>query len=307
MSPKQGVAAVAIPPLQSSLKDDSMTNQDRRHRSWDPYANALTEKAKAICEEALQDQFDERQRRSATGSRRSSKERPTVEALICDVVAHTIADVHSLDLSIALSNEALTGKKASAINRGVQDRLKDLQATGWLNVELGKNYGEAKRSILKAGDKLLLRMKELGVTIDDVGRHSSHAEDLVELRGPKRESDGSREILRLPNTPETQQLKEQVKRLNECFASARIDQVSTEHPSIDIHRRSVRRYFLDGSLECGGRLTGPAFWLSVEKVRRRSGLLIDGEPTALPHRGGPPVMLVRRFPRSGVHAATSSQ
>ncbi len=28
---------------------------------------------------------------------------------------------------------------------------------------------------------------------------------------------------------------------------------------------------------------------------------------ALPHRGGPPVMLVRRFPRSGVHAATSSQ
>ena len=29
--------------------------------------------------------------------------------------------------------------------------------------------------------------------------------------------------------------------------------------------------------------------------------------TALPHRGGPPVMLVRRFPRSGVHAATSSQ
>ena len=28
---------------------------------------------------------------------------------------------------------------------------------------------------------------------------------------------------------------------------------------------------------------------------------------ALPHRGGPPVLLVRRFPRSGVHAATSSQ
>ncbi|MEZ6001930.1 hypothetical protein [Hyphomonas sp.] len=29
--------------------------------------------------------------------------------------------------------------------------------------------------------------------------------------------------------------------------------------------------------------------------------------TALPHRGGPPVLLVRRFSRSGVHAATSSQ
>jgi enoyl-CoA hydratase/carnithine racemase len=28
---------------------------------------------------------------------------------------------------------------------------------------------------------------------------------------------------------------------------------------------------------------------------------------ALPHRGGPPALLVRRFPRSGVHAATSSQ
>ena len=29
--------------------------------------------------------------------------------------------------------------------------------------------------------------------------------------------------------------------------------------------------------------------------------------TALPHRGGPPVLLVRRFPCSGVHAATSPQ
>ncbi|HBH89769.1 hypothetical protein [Ponticaulis sp.] len=257
-----------------------MTNQDRRHRSWDPYANALTEKAKAICEEALQDQFDERRRRSANALRKTNREKSTVEALICDVVAHTLADAHALDLSIALSNEALTGKKAPAINRGVPDRLKDLQATGWLKVELGKNYGEAKRSTLKAGDKLLLRMKELGVTIDDVGRHSSHAEDLVELRGAKRESDGSREILKVPDTSETQRLKEQVRRLNECFAAARIDQVSTEHPSIDTHRRSVRRYFLDGSLVCGGRLTGPAFWLSVEKVRRRSGLLLDGEPIA---------------------------
>ena len=33
----------------------------------------------------------------------------------------------------------------------------------------------------------------------------------------------------------------------------------------------------------------------------------DKDRAALPHRGGPPVMLVRRFPRSGVHAATSSQ
>ena len=35
--------------------------------------------------------------------------------------------------------------------------------------------------------------------------------------------------------------------------------------------------------------------------------LFEIAKSALPHRGGPPVMLVRRFPRSGVHAATSSQ
>ena len=39
---------------------------------------------------------------------------------------------------------------------------------------------------------------------------------------------------------------------------------------------------------------------------RECQYLTGGGP-ALPHRGGPPVMLVRRFPRSGVHAATSSQ
>ena len=35
--------------------------------------------------------------------------------------------------------------------------------------------------------------------------------------------------------------------------------------------------------------------------------LIAANDGALPHRGGPPVLLVRRFPRSGVHSATSSQ
>jgi hypothetical protein len=42
--------------------------------------------------------------------------------------------------------------------------------------------------------------------------------------------------------------------------------------------------------------------------RLTSNGLTQKDPShALPHRGGPPVMLVRRFPRSGVHAATSAQ
>ena len=55
-----------------------------------------------------------------------------------------------------------------------------------------------------------------------------------------------------------------------------------------------------------------AFAVVAEKFIRdldlpRDKVNINGGAIALPHRGGPPVMLVRRFPRSGVHAATSSQ
>jgi hypothetical protein len=44
-----------------------------------------------------------------------------------------------------------------------------------------------------------------------------------------------------------------------------------------------------------------------DKKRRALEQAAARRDIALPHRGGPPVMLVRRFPRSGVHAATSSQ
>jgi len=53
----------------------------------------------------------------------------------------------------------------------------------------------------------------------------------------------------------------------------------------------------------------------IKKQESRVGLTPEsvgelvraGHEVALPHRGGPPVLLVRRFPRSGVHAATSAQ
>jgi hypothetical protein len=38
-----------------------------------------------------------------------------------------------------------------------------------------------------------------------------------------------------------------------------------------------------------------------------NGNMTEPGSAALPHGGGPPEMLVRRFPRSGVHAATSTQ
>lgn len=230
------------------------------------------------------DQKQERKRRTGTDVRMKKEERASVEALISDVVAHALADHHALDLSVSLSNEALSGK-ALALNRGVRDRLADLQATGWLGVLKGKNYGVTQRTTLKAGPKLLRRMAELGVSLADIGRQMPDEGDLIELRGIKGEDEeGSpeeaREILKVPDTIETTQLRAQVKRLNGLFSNADIQQVSTEHAPMDIHRRFVRRYFLDGSFACGGRLNGPAFWLSVEKVRRRSGLRLEGEPIA---------------------------
>ena len=64
----------------------------------------------------------------------------------------------------------------------------------------------------------------------------------------------------------------------------------------------------------GGRqpLSGAAAKLNSSEVTHTNSTPIDslnrrlGE-VGLPHRSGPPDLLARRFPRSGVHAATSPQ
>ena len=62
------------------------------------------------------------------------------------------------------------------------------------------------------------------------------------------------------------------------------------------------------SLFRGGSVSGQPRGQQDAFLRDANAILTRNfRALALPHRGGPPVLLVRRFPRSGVHAATSSQ
>ena len=69
---------------------------------------------------------------------------------------------------------------------------------------------------------------------------------------------------------------------------------------MEVYRMDSVNAHLVGAAGSRWRLNPPALVLDIDMFE-------SNLENALPHRGGPPVMLVRRFPRSGVHAATSTQ
>lgn len=255
-----------------------------RHRPWDPLAYAASASSQAICKEAMEDQFQFRSQRLSPQNKRARRgkgEQLSVEALIADCIAHTLTDADRLTLSVSLSAEALSGSRNGygALNRGISDRLADLRDTGWLRVSWGHNRGRGKKTTFNAGPKLLERMNESGVSLGDIGRKPTPGGQL-ELKGSKAGPDQSRPILPFKDTPEVIGLVRQVNQLNDLFQGASLSQVSSDCAPLDISRRSVKRSFLDGAFNRGGRLKGAAFWFDVEKTRRRKVLLIDDEPIA---------------------------
>ncbi len=259
----------------------------KRHRSWDPLAFARTDLAKQACKDAIASQFTARKQRLSEhgkAARIGRHERISVEALICDAIAHELTDAHRLGLSISLTAASLSNTLSGfeARNRGVPDRLSDLSDTGWLKVSWGRSYGKSRKTTFSAGPKLIQEIKRQQITLADIGRRTPPV-PLIELKGTiEKDENGkkSRQYLKVETSEETVALSSQLKTLNDYFSEANLSERASGWHSLDIMRRMVKRVFLEGSLRCGGRLSGPAFWLSTGKAHRREALLIDGEPIA---------------------------
>tara|TARA_R110000868_G_scaffold92734_2_gene257225 strand:+ start:19575 stop:20891 length:1317 start_codon:yes stop_codon:yes gene_type:complete len=263
---------------------------ERRHRPWEPRTCGASTKAERLIDIALEEQFAARLKRLAAAGKKArrggDRERLTVGALILDAFAHSIADTHERDLSIRLGNDWLSGDCFApvTVNAGLRDRLGDLAATGWLHVVKGNNHGTGRLTTFKAGPRLVHVAQELSLGLVDIARPMPDVGE-IELRGRKGRSNDvispeTRERQSFPETEATALLRAQVSRLNACFASVELSQAHTEAAPIDLSRRTVRRTFLDGTFDRGGRLGGSAFWLNLRKDRRRRDLLIAGEPVA---------------------------
>jgi hypothetical protein len=268
---------------------DPVSQSKTRHRPWEPRTKALTQRANALVDIALEDQLKsrrERNSRQGTATRVGTKERRTVEALILDVLCNHLADGPDAPLGIHLGNDWLRGghDRPEAVNAGVRKRIIDLETSGWLLVSKGNNHGRGRLTSLHAGPVLHWAADSLDVGLSDITRELVSADEII-LRGEKPSSDygpsrEARERIHFAETVETELLRHQVRRLNEHFATVQLDQLQGSEEPIDLSRRIVNRAFLDGRFDRGGRLGGAAFWLTLEKDRRRNHLLIDGEPIA---------------------------
>jgi hypothetical protein len=260
-----------------------------RHRPWEPRTKALTNRCNSLVDLAHEEQLQSRRERNGQvdkATRSSASERRTVEALVLDVLSHSLSAEHELPLSIHLGTDWLRGghKRPTAVNSGVRERLTDLEIAGWLRVTKGNNHGSGRLTTLSPGPRLIWASEQYRVTLTDIGRELEAADEVI-LRGSKLSAARvdrleARERIRFEEGEATAALRKGVQRLNETFASARLDQRSTSNPPIDLSRRIVQRTFLDGRFDRGGRLGGSAFWLNLRKDRRRQDLLLDGEPIA---------------------------
>lgn len=257
-------------------------------RVWDPSTAAISPEAKALVEEAVLDvRRIENEITKSNGARPRAlsaqnrlKAVATVGALILDALAHAISQDTEY-LLIKLDNNWLARgpKEQPARNGTVGDRLSALELSNWLEVNRSLRINQRFRTCYWAGPMLLKRAKALGVELKDIG--SQGESQSIELRTAKDRSDVgfTREIHFRP-TAETQIIETRVRELNQHLQAGLIENRLGSTPPIDVRRRHVKRVFLEGDFQRGGRTGGPAFWLNLPKVRRRHDLLLDAGPVA---------------------------
>lgn len=266
------------------LSRDHLRSQQLR--PWDPTTIAVSSKAISLVEEAVEDQFQARKTRlSSVGikARRSRgdngrKEFASVAALVLDPLASFLCR-DSRPIRISLDKNWLTSGPLDqpARNGTINDRLHDLSEAGWVKSAIGRPVQGLILSTIAPGPKAITRAKEIGLTLGDIGcAQSAHA---VELKGePLSPQDKRRPRLTVPSSPEVEAIARRVRQLQTHIWQAELA-TSPEAPVvIDTRRRHFWRSFLDGRFDRGGRLGGPAFWLSLRKDIRRRYLRISGEP-----------------------------
>ena len=264
------------------------TSKLMKLRPWDPTTIAITHKATSLIEEAVEDQFQARKARLASNGinarrnrgNRGRKEFVSVAALVLDPLASYLCRDRRL-IRISLDRNWLTSGPPDqpARNRTINDRVYDLDDAGWIESAVGRRIEGIVVSTIAPGPKAITRAKEIGLTLGDIGcAQSAHA---VELKGePLSPQDTRRPRLTVPFSPEVEAIARRVRQLQTYIWQADLA-TSPEAPVvIDTRRRHFWRSFLDGRFDRGGRLGGPAFWLSLRKDIRRQYLRISGEPIA---------------------------
>lgn len=269
-----------------------MKRSPRSDTPFNPWRRAASGKFTAIVDAACVDAEGQRLElarangRSPRGLQARYKQtfRATVEALLADTAAHHLlcrADRIFLSLDTSLLGRA-DAAKAPALNSTLPDRIDELDLSGWLNVDKGgrsQRRGTHRTTVL-AGPKLIAAIAEASVGIEDLGH--AQTKDVLVVR------DAAGKEIPVAKTTRSEVMKRQLMEINDWLADADIAATNGMGSTCDISDRSIRRIFMRGRLDRGGRMAG-GFWFQMPKHDRLKQIAFSGErPVELDYSGAMP-------------------
>jgi hypothetical protein len=259
-------------------------------RPFNPGRNPKSERAKAVVGDVLnQVQNYEKHHRKRQRRRRAVDQETfevTVAAVVCDLIHHHLSGQGD-GVFITRSNQVLGRRsryRPQAYGKSLPEILDRLASPEmeFVTQQLGcKNpFDGDRRTIVKAGKRLITRIEDHHVTFDDLGQ--SEDQEVIILKDAKEDYWDECELMEYKDTPETQRYREEMRAINLWLAAAEIDfdeSVVENGKLVDWNERRLRRVFTRGRFDCGGRLFG-GFWQSLSKNERREGVEIQNEKAA---------------------------
>jgi hypothetical protein len=257
-------------------------------RPFNPWRSAKTERAKAVVVGDVLNQVQnyekylkKRQRRRKPADQQAFE--MTVTAVICDLIHHFLSGQGD-GVFITRSNQIL-GRKSRyrplAYGKSLPDILDRLASPemAFVTQELGSRnpfFGD-RRTIVRAGKRLITRIKDQGITFEDLGQ--SEGQETIILKDTKEDYWDEGEWIEYSDTQETERYREEMRAINSWLADAEIsfdESVVKNGKLVDWNERQLRRVFTRGRFNSGGRLFG-GFWQSLTKQERREGIDIQNE------------------------------
>lgn len=211
----------------------------------------------------------------------------TVTAIISDLMYHQASGAEG-GIAITRSNRYLGTSdryRHPALNKAMPQLLDNLArpVMAFIEQDLGEDnpFGGQRRTTIHPGKRLLSRMQDHGITLDDFGLQP-FIETIVLKRAKENYWDEG-DVVEYEDTPSTREYRRQMVAINEWLSRADLEfdnGVLLRDRSVDTQDRHLRRIFTRGSFECGGRLFG-GFWQNLPKQERKDGIFINGEDVAV--------------------------
>ena len=206
-----------------------------------------------------------------------------VTAITCDLI-HRQLTVPGAWVAVSLSKTKLGHRSRyshPAIGKTLPDILERLATPEMAFVELCKGhqgfFDEARQTTIRAGRRLLTRIKDGGLRCGDFRQCPD--EEVIILKDHKQGFwDTSGRMVEYTDDDITCAYRGEVQAINEWLGQAdiKLDRWVVDNQAVDGKDRRLRRYFNNRSFQAGGRLFG-GFWQPMSKVRRKDSIFIDGE------------------------------